>query len=123
MKLDRDSTDEKLIIDVFAHDAPGLLYTITKSIFDLDLSIDLAKIATHFDQVLDVFYVRESNGRPVTGTEPPQGDPGDDERPAQGVRKPAATDGFWSERSCRSSVFSHQAGTEASSCRSLVLSP
>ena len=69
VKLDRDSTDEKLIIDVFAHDAPGLLYTITKSIFDLDLSIDLAKIATHFDQVLDVFYVRESNGRPVAGTE------------------------------------------------------
>ena len=65
VRLDRDSTDEKLIIDVFAHDAPGLLYTITKTIYDLDLSIDLAKISTHFDQVLDVFYVRESTGRPV----------------------------------------------------------
>lgn len=67
VRLDRDSTDEKLIIDVFAHDAPGLLYTITKTIYDLDLSIDLAKISTHFDQVLDVFYVRESDGRPVAG--------------------------------------------------------
>jgi [protein-PII] uridylyltransferase len=69
VKLDRDSTDDKLIIDVFAHDAPGLLYTVTRGIFDLGLSIDLAKISTHFDQVLDVFYVRESNGRPVQGDE------------------------------------------------------
>jgi [protein-PII] uridylyltransferase len=50
------------VIDVFAHDRPGLLYAITRSLYELQLSVVLAKIATHFDQVLDVFFVTDSKG-------------------------------------------------------------
>ena len=62
VELDPNSSESRLIIDVFAHDRPGLLYTLTKALYDLDLSVDLAKISTHFDQVLDIFYVTELDG-------------------------------------------------------------
>jgi [protein-PII] uridylyltransferase len=64
--LDNDSSDRCNIVCVFAHDRPGLLYTISRAIFRLDLSIDLAKIATHFDQVLDAFYVTDRSGKKIT---------------------------------------------------------
>lgn len=57
--VDNDSSDSRTIIDVFAHNRPGLLYRVAKVLYELDLSIDLAKISTHFDQVVDVFYVTE----------------------------------------------------------------
>ncbi len=58
--IDNDTSDRCTVIDVFAHDRPGLLYTIGKTIYDLGLSVELAKIGTHFDQVVDVFYVTEN---------------------------------------------------------------
>ena len=67
--IDNESSDRYTIIDVFAHDRPGLLYAITKALYELKLSVVLAKIATHFDQVLDVFFVTESNNQKV-----PEGD-------------------------------------------------
>ncbi|QDT52932.1 Bifunctional uridylyltransferase/uridylyl-removing enzyme [Caulifigura coniformis] len=65
VQLDTESSETRTIIDVFAHDRPGLLYTISCVIFELGLSVDLAKIATNFDQVVDVFYVVENDGRKV----------------------------------------------------------
>ena len=69
VRIDNDSSDTRTIIDVFAHDRPGLLYTLARELFQLDLSIDMAKIATHFDQVVDVFYVQDSNERKVQSPE------------------------------------------------------
>jgi len=60
--VDNDSSDRCTIIDVFAHDRPGLLYAIGKVLFELDLSVLQAKITTHFDQVLDVFFVTDGAG-------------------------------------------------------------
>lgn len=65
--IDNDSSDSRTIIDVFAHDRPGLLYTLARTLFELNLSVDLAKIATYFDQVADVFFVQELDGRKVAG--------------------------------------------------------
>lgn len=62
VKIDNDSSDSRTIFDVFAMDRPGLLYTLSKALFDLHVSIDMAKISTHFDQVIDVFYVQEQDG-------------------------------------------------------------
>lgn len=62
IRIDNDTSTDRTIIDVFAKDRRGLLYFIAKSIGELNLSIDLAKIATHFDQVVDVFYVTERDG-------------------------------------------------------------
>lgn len=69
VELDNDSSDSRTIIDVFAHDRPGLLYSVSRAIYELGLSVDLARISTHYDQVVDVFYVREANGRKVTGAD------------------------------------------------------
>jgi [protein-PII] uridylyltransferase len=64
--VDNESSESRTVIDVFAHDRPGLLYTIARTIFDLNLSVDLAKIATHYDQVVDVFYVLDEQGKKIT---------------------------------------------------------
>ncbi|MFM9966753.1 MAG: [protein-PII] uridylyltransferase [Planctomycetaceae bacterium] len=64
--IDNDSSARCNIVCVFAHDRPGLLYTLSRALFRLDLSIDLAKIATHLDQVLDAFYVTDRAGQKIT---------------------------------------------------------
>lgn len=63
--IDNDSSDKFSVIDVFANDRTGLLYVITKTLLELDLSVSTARIATHIDQVLDVFYVSDSNGQKI----------------------------------------------------------
>jgi len=60
--IDNDSSERFTIIDVFAHDRHGLLYAIASVLLELGLSVSLAKIATHRDQVLDVFYVTDREG-------------------------------------------------------------
>ncbi len=62
-QLDNHSSNKFTIIDVFAYDRPGLLYSITLAIYKLGLSVIIAKIATHFDQVVDVFYVVDMDGK------------------------------------------------------------
>ncbi len=63
--IDNQSSDRCTIIDVFTHDRPALLYTITRTIYELGLSVELAKISTHLDQVVDVFYVTDLGGQKV----------------------------------------------------------
>ena len=61
--VDNDSSLTHTVIDVFAHDRPGLLFVITRTIYRMGLSVGMAKISTHLDQVVDVFYVTDENGR------------------------------------------------------------
>jgi [protein-PII] uridylyltransferase len=63
--VDNNTSPRCTVIDVFAHDRPGLLYTATRAIFRMGLSVMLAKIATHLDQVVDVFYVTDANGEKI----------------------------------------------------------
>ncbi|MFQ5734481.1 MAG: [protein-PII] uridylyltransferase [Planctomycetaceae bacterium] len=63
--VDNDSSEQYTVIDVFAHDRRGLLYTLARAIHQLDLSVWLAKISTHLDQVVDVFYVTDAQGRRI----------------------------------------------------------
>jgi [protein-PII] uridylyltransferase len=51
---------------VFAYDRIGLLYDISKILFDLNLDLQVAKVSTHLDQVVDVFYVTDLEGQKVT---------------------------------------------------------
>ena len=67
--VDNESSDRYTVIDVFAHDRPGLLYAITRVLYELKLSVVLAKIATHFDQVLDVFFVTEANQQKIDNSD------------------------------------------------------
>ena len=50
---------------MFAHDRRGLLYVVARALHELNLSVDLAKISTHYDQVVDVFYVQDAEGRKI----------------------------------------------------------
>ncbi|MFV2069321.1 MAG: [protein-PII] uridylyltransferase [Pirellulales bacterium] len=60
--VDKETSDRYTIVDVFATDRVGLLYTIAKTLFELELSIGVAKIGTYLDQVVDVFYVTDFQG-------------------------------------------------------------
>ncbi len=65
--FDNDSSDKATVIEVYAHDREGLLYGITKTIAEMELSIDYAKISTRADQIADTFYVRDARGRKISG--------------------------------------------------------
>lgn len=60
--IDNETAEHATIIDVFAYDHPNLLYTMAKKLYQLELDIRFAKIASHMDQVVDVFYVTDANG-------------------------------------------------------------
>ena len=64
VRIDNDTSEQYTILDIFAHDRTGLLYSISRTIFELGLSVHGAKIGTHLDQVVDVFYVT-SDGKKV----------------------------------------------------------
>jgi [protein-PII] uridylyltransferase len=67
--VDNRSSDFFTLIEVFADDRVGLLYLITKALFDLRLDIRIAKIATKGDQTADVFYVRDLEGQKIEDEE------------------------------------------------------
>jgi [protein-PII] uridylyltransferase len=69
IEVDNESSDKATIIDVYTYDRGGLLYDITKTIKELGLSIEYAKISTKVDQVVDAFYVVDDKGKKITDTE------------------------------------------------------
>jgi len=60
-----EDTPKYTIIDVFAPDSLGFLYRVTETISRFGLDIQFAKIATRMDGIVDAFYVRESDGKPL----------------------------------------------------------
>jgi [protein-PII] uridylyltransferase len=65
VRTDNSTSERFTIIDVFAIDRTGLLYAITHELFQLGLSVHMAKIGTHLDQVVDVFYVTGPDGTKI----------------------------------------------------------
>ncbi len=59
------ASDFFTLIEVFADDRVGLLYDITRTLFELGLDIRIAKVATKVDQIADVFYVRDLEGQKI----------------------------------------------------------
>ncbi|HLY38910.1 MAG TPA: [protein-PII] uridylyltransferase, partial [Candidatus Binatia bacterium] len=53
------------VLDVYTGDRVGVLFTITNCLYHLWLEIHVAKITTMVDQVLDVFYVTDNEGRKI----------------------------------------------------------
>ena len=67
--IDNDSSRHHSVIDVFTADRVGLLHTLSRTFFDLGLTVDLARITTEGHRAADAFYVRNRNGRRVEGAE------------------------------------------------------
>ncbi len=65
VNIDNSTSDKFTILDIFTHDRTGLLYAITRALFDLELSVARAKIGTYLDQVVDVFYVTDRESRKI----------------------------------------------------------
>ncbi|WP_051283928.1 [protein-PII] uridylyltransferase [Desulforegula conservatrix] len=69
VRIDSEWSSFFTIIEVTAHDAPGLLFCITRALHICGLDVAVAKIATRVDQVMDIFYVREPSGGKVADSE------------------------------------------------------
>jgi [protein-PII] uridylyltransferase len=69
VRTDNSTSDRFTILDIFASDRTGLLFTIARTIFELGLSVSFAKIGTYLDQVVDVFYVTDQAGRKIADEE------------------------------------------------------
>jgi len=67
--IDNNSSAVYTILEVYTLDRVGLLYTIARTLFELQIRIFVAKITTKVDQVADVFYIRTRQGEKVTDPE------------------------------------------------------
>jgi [protein-PII] uridylyltransferase len=65
VRIDNAMSDQSTVIEVFTVDRRGLLYRLARALHDLGLLIRFAKIGTHLDQVVDVFYVTDRDQRKV----------------------------------------------------------
>lgn len=66
VSTDNSTSDRFTVLDIFTLDRRGLLYAITRTLFELNLSVGRAKIGTYLDQVVDVFYVTDQEGNKIT---------------------------------------------------------
>jgi [protein-PII] uridylyltransferase len=66
VKIDNESSAETTILEVFAHDSPGLLSSIARQLFEEGLSVRSAKIGTYLDQVVDGFHVTDAGGNKIS---------------------------------------------------------
>jgi [protein-PII] uridylyltransferase len=60
--FDNEGSDIFTIIEVDTRDRPGLLFDLTKTLADANITISSAVIATYGEQVVDAFYVKDMFG-------------------------------------------------------------
>ncbi len=65
--IDNHSARAHSVVDVFTADRVGLLHTLSRTFFDLGLSVDLARISTEGHRAADAFYVRGPAGERLEG--------------------------------------------------------
>lgn len=63
VRIDNEMSGECTVVEVFTVDRRGLLYRLARALHDVGMVIHFAKIGTYLDQVVDVFYVAERDGR------------------------------------------------------------
>jgi len=66
VNFDNTVSSRYTVVDIFTYDRIGLLYDITSTLAGLGIDIHLSKISTKADQVADVFYVVDRDGRKIT---------------------------------------------------------
>jgi [protein-PII] uridylyltransferase len=64
-----DASDTATVVEVRAHDAPGLLWRVGRALGDCGLDVRAARVETLGAEVVDVFYVTDAEGRPLADPE------------------------------------------------------
>ncbi|MBU0729201.1 MAG: [protein-PII] uridylyltransferase [Proteobacteria bacterium] len=67
--IDNSISAHATVIEIYAQDHPKLLYDITRTLADFEITITHAKISTAVDQIVDVFYACDSYKRKLTEPE------------------------------------------------------
>lgn len=64
--IDNGASDTHTVVEVNGRDRPGLLFDLTRALFDLKVRIHSAHIATYGERAVDVFYLRDLFGHKIT---------------------------------------------------------
>ncbi|CAI9121188.1 [protein-PII] uridylyltransferase [Brytella acorum] len=65
--IDNGASDRYTIIEVNGRDRPGLLHDVTQAISEQNLQISSAHVTTYGVRAVDVFYVRDLDGKKIIG--------------------------------------------------------
>jgi [protein-PII] uridylyltransferase len=65
IEIDNQSSETYTIIEAYGHDRVGMLYEITRILSDFGINIYRARIGFRADQVVDVFYVLDYDGKKI----------------------------------------------------------
>jgi [protein-PII] uridylyltransferase len=60
-----DASETATVVEVRAHDAPGLLWRVGQALGECGLDVRAARVETLGAEVVDVFYVTDSDGEPL----------------------------------------------------------
>lgn len=69
VKIENDVSAQHTVVEIKTDDRRGLLYMIASAFHELGCSIEVARITTHIDRVLDVFYIRDVSGAKIDSKE------------------------------------------------------
>ena len=65
-----DASDTATVVEVRAHDAPGLLWRVGRALGECGLDVRAARVETLGAEAVDVFYVTDGDGKPLTDERP-----------------------------------------------------
>jgi [protein-PII] uridylyltransferase len=60
-----DASDTATVVEVRAHDAPGLLWRVGRALGECGLDVRAARVETLGAEAVDVFYVTDGDGKPL----------------------------------------------------------
>jgi [protein-PII] uridylyltransferase len=63
------ASETATVVEVRAHDAPGLLWRVGRAFGDCGLDVRAARVETLGAEVVDVFYVTDADGKPLVDEE------------------------------------------------------
>lgn len=66
IEIDNDVSAYHTVIDVYAHDRVGLLYDIICALTQHGCYVEVSKISTKVEQVVDTFYIKDIFGHKIT---------------------------------------------------------
>ncbi|MGH3191332.1 MAG: ACT domain-containing protein, partial [Streptosporangiaceae bacterium] len=64
-----EASETATVVEVRAHDAPGLLWRVGRAFGDRGLDVRAARVETLGAEVVDVFYVTDAQGKPLVDEE------------------------------------------------------